>query len=240
MADFTWKGFDWWKRDYGGDPMYNGQYLTANVSAPDGNDYITLSITNPTGTSPHAAEMYTDLTNFGYGTYTIVVGSRLDTLPKAAVFGGLFTYADTGSGDTAITNNEIDVNETSAWGVSGGTVNTSHNYFKNVGGVKTGEDDPYTTTADTVTTHVMTWLAGSITFDSYVGTGTGGTNIKHTVATTNIPNPSLGATFMDINLWVFGDGAVNPDTTPATDVIIRDISFTPYLPAGSTGSFFFQ
>lgn len=220
--------------------MYNGNWDPANISGPDGNGYITLSVTY-TGGALYGAEMFTDLTNFGYGTYTIVVGSRLDTLPKTGVFGGLFTYSDTGTGNAAVTNNEIDVNETSAWGEAT-SVSTSHNYFVNSSSVKTGTDDPYTTTADTVTTHVMTWTPTSLTFDSYVGTGTGGTNLKHTVATTNVPDPSEGSQFLDINAWIFGDGSISPTSGDTFSVIVRDMSYTPYVePSGGsnkTGFFF--
>lgn len=36
MADLNWKGFDWWFRDFGGSPMYNGNWDPANISGPDG------------------------------------------------------------------------------------------------------------------------------------------------------------------------------------------------------------
>jgi hypothetical protein len=222
--------------------MYNGNWGATNVASPDGNDYVTLSITNSTGTNPAGAEMFTvdpGGGQFGYGTYTLVVGTRLDTLPTGVVFGGLFTYEDkTVTGTTAITNNEIDINETSDWG-NGTGVNTSHNYFINSGGVKTGVDDPFTTTTDTVTTHVLIWQPGQLTFNSYSGTGTGGTLLKHTVATSNIPVPT-GNEFVDINLWVFAGAHNTPASTPATSVTLRNFTFVPYAtPVTGTNKFFF-
>lgn len=247
MADLTWKGFDWNFRDSTGsvnanDPMYNGKYDAANITV-DGNGYVNLSITKPSGV-PHGAEMSTALTNFGYGTYTVVVGSRLDTLQHAVVFGGLFLYSDTGNtGNAAISNNEIDINETSAWGETPAPA-TSHNYFWNNGGTISETDDAYTTTTDAVTTHVMTWAPGSLTFDSYVGTGTGGTLLKHTVQTTHLPDPTQSNTFMDINLWVYGQGsAFAPTTATATTVIVRDVTYVPYVAPSGTPSnpkFFFM
>jgi hypothetical protein len=245
MADFTWKGYGWFRRnntDSPGEPMYNGNWGALNVSDPDVNDYVTLSITNP-GSNPAGAEMFTvdPGTQFGYGTYTVVVGTRLDTLPSGVVFGGLFTYEDqTLAGNVSVTNNEIDFNETSDWGEGTG-VNTSHNYFTNVSSVKTGVDDPFATTADTVTTHVTKWESGRLTFDSYAGTGTGGTLLKHTVATSNIPVPT-GKEFVDINLWVFAGAHNTPASTPATSVVVRDFTYAPLGSSSDTANkkFFFM
>lgn len=225
-GSFSWKGYTWERRDYGGDPMYNGQYLPANVSNPDANGYVTLSITNPTGNSPYGAEMYSDKQGWGYGTYTIVVGTPLNAVPSGVVFGGLFTYDDTTTkGDTAITNNEIDICETSNWGAKSDPVQTNHNYFENIKGVKTENADYFNPTGDVVTTHVLTWAAGELTFDSYIGAGTTGTVIRHTVQTSKIPVPALE--FLDINLWVFKGASNKAANTAPYSVVVRDFSFTP-------------
>lgn len=243
MADLTWKGFDWNFRDSTGsvnanDPMYNGKYDAANVTV-DGNGYVNLQVTVPSGV-PHGAEMSTALTNFGYGTYMATIGTELDTLQHAVVFGGLFLYSDGGTGNAAISNNEIDIHETSAWGETP-AVATSHNYFWNNGGVIDETDDPYTTTSDVVTTHYMAWTPGKLEFWSYVGTGNGGTLLKHTTQTTHIPNPVESNSYMDINLWVFGGGsAFAPTTATATTVIVRDVQYTPYtVPVTNSNKKFF-
>lgn len=213
---FTWKGYTWIRRDYGGGPQYNGLFDPGNVMGPDTNDYLTLRISNPTGLAPIAAEFDSSIT-FGYGTYMMVLGSRVDNLPYSAVWGGMFTY-----GTTPIYFNEIDANETSSWGEPVAAV-TSHNYYYNNGGVAGEHDDPYTTTSDPVTTHVLKWSPGRLEFNSYVGTGTGGTLLKGTVATANVPTPSDEV--LIFNAWVFDGGSDNEAITPQTDIVIRDFQF---------------
>ena len=253
VPDLTWKGYDWFKRDADGsesteDPSYNGKYSPANISAPDGNGYITLSVTNPSGNSPIAAEMFTvdpGGGQFGYGTYKLVVGTRMDTLPPGVVFGGLFTYEDQATtGDAAISHNEIDIDETSDWGEGAG-VHTSHNYFYNNFGVKGSSDIPFSATSDPVVTHVMTWEPGRITFDSYVGTGIGGVRLSHRDVTTNVPVPT-GDEYVDLNLWVVWGSTNNAPTTTPTSVVVRDFTFTAYVPPApptpvvGESSFFFD
>lgn len=214
---FTWKGISWTRRDYGGGPQYNNNWEAGNVIGPDSNDYMTLRISNPTGTSPIAAEFDSNV-SFGYGYYMMVLGSRVDNLPYSAVWGGMFTY-DSG---VPIYFNEIDVNETSSWGEPNPPV-TSHNYYYNNGGVAAEHDDPYTTTSDAVTTHTLKWTPGRLEFNSYVGTGTGGTLLKNTVATANIPTPA--SEVLIFNAWVFDGGSDDETVTPQTDIVIRDFSF---------------
>jgi hypothetical protein len=136
-------------------------------------------------------------------------------LDKSAVFGGVFTYDGSVSGS----HNEIDVDETSAWGGNWPVV-TSHNYFNKSGN---GIDDPYNTTSDPVTTHKLIWEPGKLTFESYAGADTNAPLIKRTVATQGVPVPAHEV--IDFNYWVFGDGT--PNDTPNTDIIIRDFSFSP-------------
>ena len=118
-----WKGYTWNFRDGGiGGPGFAG-WSANNIVGPDANDYVTLRLTN-SGNSPVGAEMEATQ-SLGYGTYTLVVGSRLDNLDKNVVFGGLFPYF----GGTPFI--EFDVCEVSSWDGDGdfgnGVVYVSHN-----------------------------------------------------------------------------------------------------------------
>lgn len=228
-GDVFWKGLNWHKRAVGesGGPTYNGVWAAGNVTGPDSNGYMSIAITNP-GSAPVAAEMSTTRSGFGYGTYTCVVGTRLDTMHKAIVFGGLFTYDGTQA--AALSKNEIDICETSAWGTAIDPVTVAHTYFRddsNSDGNPESIDNFVSMTTDAVHTHQMVWTPTALTFRSYAGTGTTGTLILQTNASTNIPVPENEQIIF--NIWVFdlGGGGVNPATATATTVVIRDFSFVP-------------
>jgi hypothetical protein len=228
VADtFNWKGYEWNRRDsatFGhGDPAHNGQWSKFNVRDPDEDDYVSVRITNAGG-SPYSAEFYSTQQGFGYGTYTTVVGTRLDTLAKSIVFGGVFTF----SPNTAVMFNELDVNETSAWG--GGVAQTDpvklgHTYWVNNNGTRDPITDDIDVPADVVQTHRLIWLPGSLTWDSFVGTGTGGTLILNTSVTENVPIP--GDERVHFNIWTFAGNFGTPDDVPFTDIKIRDFTFVP-------------
>jgi hypothetical protein len=216
-GDFFWKGLNWRRRTEAGAPAYNGKWGTANVLAPDANGYVTLRITNPTGSSPISAEFNTTRGGFGYGTYTDVVAARLDTMHKSLVLGGLFTYDN----NNEPTHNEVDIHETSAWGGTG-PVSLDHTYYKNVNGNNTGVAVSTPIPADVVQTHRLIWEPGKLTWDSFIGTGTGGQLIKHTVQTVGVPVPATEA--LCINLWAFDTKAAN---VGPFEVVLRDFSFVP-------------
>lgn len=219
---FEWKGYTWRRRTWSGAPQYNGQWLAGNVSSPDSNGYVNLSITNPTGTSPFAAEFSSDIQGWGYGTYTTVVGTQLNGMQSALVWGGMFTYDDL----LPPAHNEIDVNETSAWGLS--VVRTGHNIFYPDGlGGATEYEDRYDTTSDVVTTHQMIWEPTSITWRSYAGTGTSGTLLEETKVTTNLPTPANERVFF--NIWVNEYDLALAAAAPAFTVTVRDFTFAEYL-----------
>jgi hypothetical protein len=234
-GDFNWKGLNWTRRTSSGAPQFNGQFSAGNVSGPDSNGYITLNLTNPTGSAPIASEFYTTRQGFGYGTYTCVIGTRLDTLNKATVFGGLFTYDSTQS--AAQSHNEIDICETSAWGAAEWDIVLDHNYYiddSNSDGApeSVGNSFPLTGTNIPVHTHQMIWEPNQITMRSYSGTGTGGTLLHETIRTSSLPTPDNER--IHFNLWVFdlnptpgGVTKVQPATAPATSVVVRDFSFVP-------------
>jgi hypothetical protein len=209
---------NWSKRADAGSPAYNGKWSTANITGPDSNGYVTLHLTNPTGSSPVSAEFDSTRQGFGYGTYTTVAAARLDTMNKALVFGCLFTYDDL---TPHASHNEIDVCETSAWDQPRNPVTLEHTYYTDSSGGG-GIVDATPVPPDTVLTHRMVWAPGKITWDSYIGTGTNGTLIKHTERTSSIPIPYKESVVF--NLWAFDNAAAN---AAPFDVVIRDFSFVP-------------
>lgn len=218
IGDFFWKGLNWTKRADAGSPAYNGKWSTSNIVGPDSNGYLTLEITNPTGSSPVSSEIDSTRQGFGYGTYTTTVATRLDNMNKALVFGCLFTYDDYTS---HASHNEIDVCETSAWDISSNPVTLEHTYYTDTSG-DNGIVDAVPIPSDVIMTHRMVWSASKITWDSYIGAGTNGTLIRHTERTSNIPVPYKEAVVF--NLWAFDNGAAN---AAPFNVVLRDFSFVP-------------
>ena len=219
----SWKGYTWNTRDGGGGPGF-GTWSTSNVSGPDGSGYVTLSITNPSGSAPIGAEII-NTSSLGYGTYTLVTGTRMDTLDKNIVFGGLFPYF---GGSPFI---EFDVGEISSWdaanadGYGPSVVYISHNSWYNNAASRTHSSVPIG--SDQVHTFVLRWEPGIATYDTYIGTGTGGTRILHSVHTTSIPVPSTEVPI--INLWVYNNsGTPNAGDldAPATSIVLRDFTYT--------------
>jgi len=214
-----WKGYTWDLRDGGtGGPGFGG-WSSANVVGPDANGYLTLKLTNPSGSAPIGCEIDNQTTGLGYGTYTVVVDARLDNLDKNIVFGGLFPYF---YGNPYI---EFDVNETSRWD-SSSNVLISHNVWYGANDNITENGNNMNVPSDVVQTHRFIWEPGKATFDSFLGTGTGGTNYFHTVITNNVPAPSEEQVI--VNLWAFAEGTPSSDDkdAPAKDVILRDFTFS--------------
>lgn len=227
-GDFSWKGFNWVKRFWGGSPQYNGVFASANVSGPDTNGYITVSLTNPTGVAPAGAEFQSTRQGFGYGTYSTTVEKNLSTLQKEVVWGGLFTYDPlTEPGYT-----EIDLCEASAWGGGAGygeswPVTQGHGYWFDA--TKAPGEGNNTTVfdvrSDPVTTHRMVWEPGKITFETFAGEGFSGILLKRTVLEgETVPTPAKER--VHFNLWVIGGGG-NPDKVEPESVVIRDFAFVP-------------
>ena len=222
MATVSWKGYTWDIREGAGGPGF-GTWAAANVSSVDGNGYLTLSITNPSGSAPIGAEI-DNQTSLGYGTYTLVTGTRMDTLDKNIVFGGLFPYF---GGSPFI---EFDVGEISSWdaanadGYGPSVVYISHNSWYNGSFSRTHSSVPIG--SDQVHTFVLRWEPGIATYDTYIGTGTSGTRLLHSVHTTSIPVPSTEVPI--INLWVYNNSG-SPDAgdldAPATSIVLRDFTY---------------
>lgn len=229
QGDFSWKGQNWERRSWNGAPQFNKSFDPANVSGPDGNGFITLGISNPSGTAPAGAEFQSTRQGFGYGTYSTTIEKDLSSLQKESVWGCLFTYdPEAGPG-----YNEIDLCEASAWG--GGAaygqswpVSQGHGYWFDAG-KPPGEGNntvDFPVTANPVLTHKMTWAPGKLTFETYAGEGYSGTLLKRTVLEgSTVPVPARER--IHFNLWVVGSGGGDPAHVKPETVTIRDFSFTP-------------
>jgi hypothetical protein len=227
-GNFTWKGFNWEKRSWGGAPQYNRLFAAANVGNPDANGYVTLDLTNPTGDAPVGADFQSTRQGFGYGTYSTTVEKNLSTLQKEVVWGCLFTY------DPLATPgyNEIDLCEASAWG--GGAaygqswpVSQGHGYWFDA--TKPAGQGNNTVTFDVtnnpITTHRMVWEPGRITFETFAGEGYSGPLLKRTVLQgSTVPVPAKEQ--VHFNLWVTGGGGGDPAHVKPESVMVRDFSFT--------------
>lgn len=231
VGDFSWKGFNWEKRWWSGAPHYNKTFDAANVSDPDANGHITMTLSNPTGNSPVAAEFNTTRHGgWGYGTYSATVEKNLNSLQDEAVWGCLFSYDP----NAAPGYTEIDICEASAWG--GGKsygqdwpVTQGHGYWFDAS-KPAGEGNNTTVfkaTNDPVLTHKMVWEPGRITFETYSGEGYSGPLLKRTVLeSSTVPVPSPNTT-LHFNLWATAGGGGDPDNLRPEQVIVRDFSYAP-------------
>jgi hypothetical protein len=228
-GSFSWKGFNWEKRSYGGSPQFNGKYDAANVVKPNAKGYVTLKITNPTGKAPIASEFQSTRKGFGYGTYSTTVEKNVKAMQKEVVWGCLFTYDSSAKPGF----NEIDLCEASAWG-GGATYGQSwpitqgHGYWFDASKPpgKGNNTVTFNATANPVTTHKMVWSKGKIVFETYAGTGYTGALLKRTVLQgASVPVPAKEQ--VHFNFWVAGGGGGNPTKVKPESVIIRNFSFVP-------------
>lgn len=229
VGSFEWKGFNWQKRFWSGGPQFNRIFDPANVSSPDANGYVTLKLSNPTGSAPAGAEIQSTREGFGYGTYSTTVAKNVSALQPEVVWGCLFTYdpeADPGY-------NEIDLCEASAWGGGGAygenwPVTQGHGYWFDAL-LPPGEGNStitFPTTTNVVTTHRLFWEPSKLTFETYAGTGFTGTLLKRTVMQgATVPVPAKEA--VHFNLWVTGGGGGDPLHVAPETVVIRDFSYAP-------------
>lgn len=239
-GSFSWKGFNWQKRFWDGAPHFNKDFDAANVSNPDANGYVKLSITNPTGSAPVAAEFQSTREGFGYGTYSTTVAKNVSALQKEVVWGCLFTYDPNATPGY----NEIDLCEASAWG--GGAaygeswpVEQGHGYWFDAS-KPAGQGNNtvnFLAPASTVTTHKMVWEPGKLTFETYDGAGYTGSLLKRTVLEgSTVPVPAKEQ--IHFNLWVTGGGGGDAAHVKPESVTLQDFSFTPAgtatAPSGTT------
>ncbi|MFK0007943.1 glycoside hydrolase family 16 protein [Paenarthrobacter sp. NPDC090520] len=232
VGSFAWEGFNWQKRFWGGAPMYNGSWDANNVSNPDANGYVKLSITNPTGSAPVGAEFQSTREGFGYGTYSTTVEKDVSSLQKEVVWGCLFTYDP----NAVPGYTEIDLCEASAWG--GGSaygqnwpVTQGHGYWFDA--TKPPGQGNNTINFDTtnapILTHRMVWEPGKITFETFAGVNASGTLLKRTVLQgSTVPVPAKEQ--IHFNLWVTGGGGGDAAHVAPESVTIRDFSFVAGIP----------
>lgn len=213
---FTWSGKTWNKRIHAGPPANNQTWSSSNITGPDGSGYLTLSLTNPSGTSPIGCEIFSAQRGFGYGTYTAVIATRLDNIHPASCFGGMFTFDFTSPADYK----EIDIHETRDKG-QGTLKNVLHSHVWDNGGA-TFISDIGTMTSDVVQTHRLIWTSASLIFDSFAGSDPLGTPYFSSTHTTHMPTPGLERvhfnTFVDVAISGFG-------TVPALNIVVRSFSF---------------
>ncbi|ABM09716.1 hypothetical protein AAur_3453 [Paenarthrobacter aurescens TC1] len=229
VGSFAWKGFNWQKRFWGGAPMYNASWDANNVSNPDANGYVKLSISNPTGSAPKGAEFQSTREGFGYGTYSTTVEKDVSSLQKEVVWGCLFTYDP----NAVPGYTEIDLCEASAWG--GGAaygedwpVTQGHGYWFDAT-LPPGQGNNTVTfdvTNAPILTHRMVWEPGKLTYETFAGEGYDGTLLKRTVLEgSTVPLPAKEQ--IHFNLWVTGGGGGDAAHVAPETVTIRDFSFVP-------------
>jgi hypothetical protein len=229
VGSFAWKGFNWQKRFWGGGPMYNASWDANNVSGPDANGYVSMSISNPTGSAPKGAEFQSTREGFGYGTYSTTVEKDVSALQKEVVWGCLFTYDPA----AAPGYTEADLCEASAWG--GGAaygekwpVTQGHGYWFDAT-LPPGQGNNTVTfdvTNAPILTHRMVWEPGKLTFETFAGEGYSGTLLKKTVLQgSTVPVPAKEQ--IHFNLWVTGGGGGDGAHVAPETVRIRDFSFVP-------------
>ena len=229
VGSFAWKGFNWQKRFWGGAPMYNATWDANNVSNPDADGYVKLSISNPTGSAPKGAEFQSTREGFGYGTYSTTVEKDVSALQKEVVWGCLFTYDP--NAEPGYT--EIDLCEASAWG--GGAaygenwpVTQGHGYWFD-STLPPGQGNNTVTfdvTNAPILTHRMVWEPGKLTFETFAGEGYNGTLLKRTVLEgSTVPLPAKEQ--IHFNLWVTGGGGGDAAHVAPETATIRDFSFVP-------------
>ena len=227
-GDFSWKGFNWEKRRYGGGPNYNGKFDAANVGDPDANGHVTLTLSNPTGQAPVGAELISTRRGFGYGTYSTTVEKDLSSLQKEVVWGCLFTY----DASVAPGYNEVDLCEASAWG--GGTgkqqwpITQGHGYWFDASLPPGAGNDTtvFDVTDHPVLTHRLVWEPRKLTFETFAGKDSSGPLLKRTVLEGGkVPTPARET--VHFNLWVTGGGGGDPARVRPEQVVVRDFSFTP-------------
>lgn len=214
---FIWKGYTWNKRFHLGPSMYNNQFSSSNVSNTSSNGPVTISVSNP-GASPSGGEFYSDKKDWGYGTYTVVVGTQCNNLNSNIVMGGMFLFDYTQPPDYA----EIDMGEVRYYN-SNPNCRILYSHTWNNGNTNQFTTDDLDMTSDPVFTNVGVWEPGKITYYTYSGVGTSGPLINKYVQLTRNFRPKNQR--MYFNIWV--QNLSSPASAPATSVTLLDFKYTP-------------
>jgi hypothetical protein len=187
----------------------------ANGPFVDSSGALHLQIVQ-TPTGWESSEVILDPT-LGYGTYRWTVDGPLSTLDPNVVF-SLFTYDDS---DTSPSNREIDF-EASRFADAGEPTNAQYvvQPYETPGNLRR-----ITLPASDVTTVVMTWLPGSVSFSA-------GSLPPWTNSTSSVPTSSTEQVHM--SLWSFF-GAPPSNGLPVS-VEVTDFRFTASTPTANIGS----
>lgn len=250
---FDWKGYTWVRAARAPAAPFVNAFAGDHVTL-DGSGYLHLAITNSGGASV-GAELSSTTQGLGYGTYTVIVGSRVDDLHPNVVFGGLFLYGT----DAAYGHREIDCCEQSKWSAPAEPCKLGHVTWM------PSTPDPYAprggydaagipTLSDAVQCTVMVWEPTRVTFRTYHGATPDpaqlfresviheGDEVTFSIegggsytGPATIPRP--GDERAHLNLWVAPNWAgSDPATVTATDIVIHDFTYAPPATAPSTAA----
>lgn len=151
----------------------------------------------------------------GYGSYTFVLGSRVDLLDKNVVL-GLFTWED---GAPKQNNREIDI-EFSRWGEAGAP-NAQYvvQPFDRAGNRQRFSFQQ----SGSSSWHRFTWKSGSVNFASWNGPPTRAPAMAWRCTSGDVPQP--GGEQVRINLWLLNGQP--PSDGKSVEVIVHAFSHTP-------------
>ncbi len=165
-----------------------------------------------TGSGTWACSEVIGPTSHGYGTYTFVLDSRVDSLDPNVVL-GLFTWSDR----APYAHREIDI-ELARWGTGLDPTNgqyvvqpasTANHLFRFAQGPSTPSIEQFT------------WRAGSVSWRTLDASGT--TAASYSYSGRDVPVP--GDERVHLNLWLYNGAA--PANGAPVDVLVRSFTFTP-------------
>lgn len=182
----------------------------------DGSGYLHLNIVNRDGKWYSTEVVCID--PLEYGTYTLILGSRIDLLDKNVVL-GFFTW----DGDASQNNyREIDI-EFSRWG----DANAANAQYVIQPWSISGNRYRYNLNlSGPLSAHRIDWRPDRIQFGSWDGSG--GLLQSWTYSNAQyIPPTAPGAGNARINLWLMNGDA--PSNAQSVEVIIKSFEFTPFI-----------
>ena len=151
-------------------------------------------------------------TSYGYGTYTISLGSRVDALDPNVVL-GLFTWSDR----APYAHREIDI-EFARWGNAADPTNAQYVVQPYT---TAGHLQRFTQPALLSSTHRFTWQPGRITWQSLDGSG----SVISGYSYTGVDVPRPGDERVRLNLWLFNGAA--PTNGSPVEVVVSSFAFAP-------------
>lgn len=224
-GDFSWQGYEWDKRTWGGAPHYNGRWSASNV-VPQDDGSLLLRLTN-TGTSPVAAEIVSTRVGWGYGTYSCSFEADFTDVGRSMVWGSLFTWDDTQKDEDA-SFNEIDAGEVSAWGVPTGPTRLSGTVWGKGREPVEAYDVELASGLRFFRTSI-TWTPRRVSFRTTAGKDEATTVIASSVVRgAVVPVPRNEA--VHFNIWAVDGNGGDPSRTPPFEVRLTSFSFEPFNP----------